>query len=186
MALDLGLFKRGRSVGQFTGREVHPGVTRPDGQFALVPVGDRPAPLSNRFNWALVSCVGWLLPQRLPRGGDMADKGARTRPCASAGVTGLVSGAAWRCVPRQAVRGASNARPRAVSGSPPALARPQHPAPSAPTPTRDGALLGRASVAPRGAPWGGLSAAVARCRFARASCHALFRPPASAYGHAVR
>jgi len=95
-----------------------PGVTRPMVRFLWSLVATGPHPASNRSSGALVSRAGWVVHQPLPRGGDLADMGARTRPCASVKVTCIVGGAAWRLFSGEAVRGGSNAHPGAVSGTP--------------------------------------------------------------------
>jgi len=79
-----------------------------------------PHPPSNQSCGSLTSSLGRLVPQPLPQGGDLADTGARTRPRASVGVARLVGGAARGRVAGEAVRGASNAPPRAVAGARPA------------------------------------------------------------------
>jgi len=166
------------NVQRYVGREADPsspGVSRPVIRLLWSLLAPGPHPPSNRSYGSLTSSVARLVPQPLPRGGDLADTGARTRPRASVGVARLVDGAAWGCVAGEAVRGASNAPPRAVSGTPPARAGPQHPAPPDPrTRTRGrrvgchprlvGAPPGPPSAARGGAPW----AAVARSCSARA------------------
>ena len=146
---------------------------------------------SNRSYGSLTSSVGLLVPQPLPRGVDLADTGARTRPHPSLCVGRLMGGAAWGLVAGEAVRGASNAPFRAVAGT--------HPARSTPRPlihdrtrkaTAWAAIRGslgrplRRRRLHRGAPPGRRSRA--RAARARASRGSLDRPPATAYENAVR
>jgi len=147
------------NVETYIGTEVNrtpPEVTRPMIRLLWFLLATGPHPPSYRSNGALESSVVCLVPQPLPQGGDMADKAARTRPCAYFGVTCLVGGAAWRRVAGEAIRLRSKAPPGAVSGTPPDLAHPPYPATCCATNARDKAQLGRASAAPRGAPWGAL------------------------------
>jgi len=83
------------------------------------PLAPVPHPRSKQSNGALVSNASWMVPQLLPGSGDLADKAALTRPCASVGVTCLVGCAAWRHVAGEAVRGPSNALPERSRAPPP-------------------------------------------------------------------
>jgi len=69
--------------------------------WSLLAVG--PHLLSNWSCGCLTASVGRLVPQPLPRGGDLADTGAPTRPRASIGVARLVGGAVWGRVAGEAV-----------------------------------------------------------------------------------
>ena len=86
------------NVQRTVGREADPsspGVSRPVIRLILSLLAPGPHPPSNRSYGSLMSSAGRLVPQPLPRGGDLADTGARTRPRASVGVARLVGGAAW-------------------------------------------------------------------------------------------
>jgi len=157
--------------------------------WSLLALG--PHPPSNRSCGSLTSSVGRLVPQPIPRGGDLADTGARTRLRAKVGVARIVGGAAWGRVAGEAVWGASKAPPRAVSGTRPArstLRPPIHArARGAAAWAAIGGSLGRPLRRHRldgGAPLGLRSRAGAPR--ARASRDAFCRPPATAYEHAVR
>jgi len=111
------------NVRQNVGREADPSSTecrRPLIRLLWFLLALGPHPPSNRSCGSLTSSVGRLMPQPLPRGGDLANTGARTRPRASVGVARLVGGAARGHVAGEVVRGASNAPPRAVAGTRPA------------------------------------------------------------------
>jgi len=144
-----------------------------------------PHPSSNRSCGSLTSSVGRLVPQPYPRGGDLADTGARTRPRASVGVARLVGGSLWGRVAGEAVRGASSAPPRAVAGTrparstlrPPICARARGAAAWAVIRGSLGLLLGRHQLH-GGAPPGLRSRA--RAPRALASRDAFCRPPATA------
>jgi len=85
--------------------------------WSLLALG--PHPPSNRSCGSLTSSVGRLVPQPLPRGGDLADTGARTKPRASVSVARLVGDDGWGRVAEEAVRAALKAPPRAVAGTRP-------------------------------------------------------------------
>jgi len=173
------------NVHRYVGREADPsspGVSRPVIRFLWSLLAPGLPPPSNWSKGSLTSSVARRVPQPLPRGGDLVDTGARTRPRASVGVARLVGSAAWGRVAERAVRGASNAPPWAVSGTPPARAGPQHPAPPHPrTRTRGrsagchprlvGAPPGPPSAVRRGAPWAAVARSCSAC--ARFSCRVL-------------
>jgi len=176
------------------GREADPsspGGSRPVIRLLWFLLALGPHTPSNRSCGSLRSSVGWLVPQPLPRGGDLAHTGARTRPHASVGVARLVGGAAWGRVAGEAVRGASSAPPRAVAGTrparstlrPPMHARARGAAAWAAIRGSLGRPLGRHRLH-GGAPPGRRSRA--RAPRARASREAFCRPLATAYEHAVR
>jgi len=157
--------------------------------WSLLALG--PHPPSNRSCDSLTSSVGRLVPQPLPRGGNLADTGSRTRPRASVGVARLAGGAAWGRVAGETVRGASKAPPRAVAGTrparstlrPPIHARARGAAAWASIRGSLGRPLGRNRLH-TGAPPGLRSRAHAPR--ALASRDEFCPPPVTAYEHAVR
>ena len=183
------------NVRRNVGREADPsspGGSRPVIRLLWFLLALGPHPPSNPSCGSLTSSVGRLVPQPLPRGGDLADTGARTRPRASVGVARLVGGAVWGRVAGEAVRGASKAPPRAVAGTrparstlrPPIHARVRRGAAWAAIRGSLGRPLGRHRLHGGAPP--GLLRSRARAPRARASRDAFCRPPATAYEHAVR